>query len=76
MTELGGFQTAADVLTQISGRPWSRQAVQQLYLRRKVNGFPSMYNYSINGKVKKFFRIRNVETWYVREKYRAAFEKR
>ena len=70
-TELGGFQTAADVLTQISGRHWSRQAVQQLYIRRKVNGFPQMYSYSINGTVKKFFRIRNVETWYMREKYRA-----
>lgn len=77
MTELGGFQTVADVLTEITGRKWSRQSVQQLYLRRKTNKFPSMYEYSINGNVRKYFRIKNIYDWYTREKYRGAvFEKR
>jgi hypothetical protein len=76
MTELGGFQTAADVLSDISGRRWSRQAVQQLYVRRKTNRFPQMYEYSINGKPRKYFRIKNIRDWYTGEKYRAAFEKR
>jgi hypothetical protein len=76
MIELGGFQAAANLLTDLSGREWSRQSVQQLYKRRKINRFPPMVSYSINGKIHKYFPLRNVSAWYYREKYRAVLEKK
>jgi hypothetical protein len=76
MIELGGFQAAAETLTEISGRQWSRQAVQQLYKRRKINRFPPMVSVSINGKPHKYFILRNVNAWYYREKCRAVLEEK
>jgi hypothetical protein len=63
---LGGFQQAATTLTAVSGRTYSRQAVQGLWKRRTQsnNGFPSLHNYVINGKEKHYFNLQEVINWY------------
>lgn len=64
LTELGGFQAAAELLTDLSGRNYSRQGVQQLYKRRAVNHFPALAAYQINGKMHMYFNLRRVKSWY------------
>jgi hypothetical protein len=61
---LGGFQEAASCLTTLSGRPYSRQAVHQLWKRRDLNGFPEMGSYHVNGHVKLYFNMDDITRWY------------
>jgi hypothetical protein len=62
--KLGGFREAADTLTGLSGRRYSRQGVQQLWKRRGTNGFPDLREISINGKPKRLFDMEDVADWY------------
>lgn len=64
MIELGGFQQTADMLRNMTGKPWSRQGVYSLWKRRQYNGFPELTMYSINGKVHMYFHLRKVQRWY------------
>lgn len=61
---IGGFQEAATFLTSLAGRPYSRQAVHQLWKRRNVNGFPDMGKYRVNGHVKLYFNMDDITRWY------------
>lgn len=63
---LGGFQQAATTLTEVSGKTYSRQAVQGLHKRRhqSKNGFPELHHYVINGKEKYYFNLQEVINWY------------
>lgn len=63
---LGGFQQAARELTRISGKNYSRQAVQGLWGRRlKTNsGFPELHTHTINGKEKHYFDLDEITHWY------------
>lgn len=61
---VGGFQEAAGFLASLSGRPWSRQAVHQLWKRRNVNGFPELGEYLVNGHVKLYFNMDDITRWY------------
>lgn len=63
-TQLGGYQEAAQILSRISGRNWSRQGVQRMHQRREANGFPDRKTYEINGKPKELFQISDVLDWY------------
>ena len=65
---LGGFQEAAVFLTTLSGKPYSRQAVHQLWKRRNLNGFPEMGKYLVNGHVKFFFNMDDITRWYFNRK--------
>jgi len=49
---LGGFQQAAQTLTHIAGRTFTRQGIQQFWRRGDVNGFPEREARSINGHVR------------------------
>lgn len=64
ITQLGGFQEAAEVLTALAGKPWSRQGVQQMWKRRGSNGFPERRTYAINGQIKEFFEIQDILDWF------------
>jgi len=61
---LGGFQEAADLLSRLSQRKYSRQSVHQLWKRRSYNAFPDRKTYLINGYTKHYFDIAEVESWY------------
>jgi hypothetical protein len=67
---LGGFQQAATTLTEVSGKHYSRQAVQGLWKRRNQsnNGFPNLHHYVINGKDKYYFNLQEVINWYKSKK--------
>lgn len=62
---LGGFQQAATALTGVTGRSYSRQAIQGLWKRRiqSNNGFPDLHRYVINGKEKAYFNIQEIINW-------------
>lgn len=62
--QLGGFREAADTLTVLAGHRYTRQGVQQMWKRRRVNGFPDLTNYLINGYPKSYFCIAEVTDWY------------
>lgn len=64
ITELGGFQEAAKLLTELSGQRWSRQRVEQMANRRNANGFPRMHTYIINGYTRELFNLQQVRDWY------------
>lgn len=64
ITQLGGYQEAAEVLAGLSGKRWSRQGVQQMWKRRAVNGFPDRESFVINGALRPLFRIQDVIDWY------------
>jgi hypothetical protein len=68
MTEqhLGGYQEAARKLAEISGRSYSRQAVQGLWERRirSGNGFPELHVVHINGHEHEYFDLDEVACWY------------
>jgi hypothetical protein len=63
---LGGFQHAAHKLTEVSGRSYSRQAVQGLWERRAKsgNGFPELHVFYINGRRHLYFDLGEVAYWY------------
>jgi hypothetical protein len=63
---LGGFQEVATLLTNLSGRSYSRQAVQGLWQRRlkSQSHFPDMHDYVINGTPKKYFNLAEIQKWY------------
>lgn len=62
--QLGGFQEAAEILTAIAGKPYSRQGIQQMWKRREANGFPDRHAYAINGKLRELLDIQEVADWY------------
>lgn len=62
--DLGGFQAAAEVLTRLAGRTYSRQTVQQLWERRHTNGFPEREEWTINGRLKVYLDMQEVADWY------------
>lgn len=64
MTRLGGYQEAAEILSGLSGKKYSRQGVQQMFARRASNGFPDRHTYVINGRIKQLFRLQDVEDWF------------
>lgn len=61
---LGGFQEAADYLSVLAKRPYSRQSVHQLWKRRNVNEFPDRKEYLINGYIKLYFDMEEIKNWY------------
>jgi hypothetical protein len=62
--DMGGFQHAARHLKKISGRNYSRQAVQGLWGRRDKNGFPEFHIFPINGRDHHYLILNEVENWY------------
>ena len=62
--ELGGFQQAAETLTSLAGRSYSRQGIQQFYERRDVNGFPERKPWTINGHTRELLDMQEVADWY------------
>lgn len=60
---MGGFQWAANELTKISRKKYSRQSVQALWGRRDKNGFPELHPYTINGHDHDYFRSDEVREW-------------
>lgn len=62
--KLGGFQEAADLISTLSHKSYSRQGVHQLWKRRDYNGFPERKELSINGFHKKYFDLEEVKEWW------------
>jgi hypothetical protein len=60
---LGGYAEAARVLTEQTGRPITRQAVQQMWKRRTLNHFPDRRPYNINGHIRLLFNMAEVVEW-------------
>ena len=61
---LGGFQQAAQTLTHIAGRTFTRQGIQQFWRRGDVNGFPEREARSINGHVRLLLDMQELADWY------------
>lgn len=63
-TEYGGFQEAAKTLSELSGKTYSRQSVEQFHKNRDVNGFPDRHEISINGHDRTVFDLQEVKDFY------------
>jgi hypothetical protein len=73
--QLGGYQRAAEILTILSGRTWTRQYVHVLWRARKqpvtilnhlipVSGFPDRYEIEVNGHIRRFFDMDDIVRWF------------
>lgn len=63
-TEYGGYEEAAKTLTELAGKKYSRQSVEQFYKNRLVNGFPNLREISINGHDRSVFDMQDVKDFY------------
>jgi len=68
---IGGFACTARHLKKISGRNYSRQAVQGLWARRNKNGFPDFHVFPINDRDCHYLLLSEVTTWYHQKQTRA-----
>lgn len=76
MTErhLGSYEEVARTLSEVTGQPYTRQGVHQMWKRRKPhrdkagrvrpgNGFPDRHEYNISGHLRLLFNVDEVIEW-------------